>query len=83
MRPQASSETNDPPPVGHVEAGKIVELIGADDPVRGFVGEIEEVVRSLQSGEPSSILSGDLARDAIVLCHKQSDSVKQGSLVQV
>ncbi|MCA9142501.1 MAG: Gfo/Idh/MocA family oxidoreductase [Planctomycetaceae bacterium] len=57
--------------------------LGDGDPVRGFEGEIKEVVRSIGSGQPSSILSGELARDAIVLCHKQSESVKRGKLVKV
>jgi len=65
-------------------AGKLIRPdLGDGDPVRGFEGEIREVVRSLRSGQPSAILSGELARDAIVLCHKQSESVKRGKLVKV
>lgn len=51
--------------------------LGEGDPVRGFEGEIAEAVRCVQSGQPSAILSGDLARDAIVLCHKQTESARQ------
>jgi predicted dehydrogenase len=66
------------------DRGKVIRPnLGDGDPVRGFEGEIKEVVRSIKSGEPSCILSGELARDAIVLCHKQSDSVKRGKLVKV
>ena len=51
--------------------------LGEGDPVRGFEGEIAEVIRCVQSGQASAILSGDLARDAIVLCHKQTESARQ------
>ncbi|MDA1050424.1 MAG: Gfo/Idh/MocA family oxidoreductase [Planctomycetota bacterium] len=64
--------------------GKVIRPdLGDGDPVRGFEGEIHEVVRSIRTGQPSAILSGELARDAIVLCHKQSESVKRGRLVKV
>jgi len=64
--------------------GKVIRPdLGDGDPARGFEGEIREVVRSIRSGQPSAILSGKLARDAIVLCHKQSESVKRGKLVKV
>lgn len=66
------------------KTGKVIRPdLGDGDPVRGFEGEIKEVARSIQSGKPSAILSGELARDAIVLCHKQSDSVKRGKLVKI
>ena len=64
--------------------GKVIRPdLGDGNPVRGFEGEIKEVVRSIGSAEPSAILSGELARDAIVLCHKQSESVHRGKLVKV
>ena len=52
--------------------------VGDGDPVRAFEGEISEVARSLESGKPSTVLSGDLARDAIVICHKQTEAVSTG-----
>jgi predicted dehydrogenase len=64
--------------------GKVIRPdLGDGNPVRGFEGEIKEVVRSIESAEPSAILSGEIARDAIVLCHKQSESVRRGKLVKV
>ncbi|MBP86578.1 MAG: oxidoreductase [Planctomycetaceae bacterium] len=57
--------------------------LGDGDPVRGFEAEIKEVAACIKSGKPSQILSGELARDAIVLCHKQSESVKKGRAVKV
>ncbi|MEE3372323.1 MAG: Gfo/Idh/MocA family oxidoreductase [Planctomycetota bacterium] len=55
--------------------------LGDGDPVRAFEVQIEEVVRSIKTGEISAILSGALARDAILLCHKQTESVVTGSPV--
>ena len=57
--------------------------IGGGDPSEAFVGEIGEVVKCIEANQPSATLSGDLARDAIVLCHKQTESVKTGGLVKI
>lgn len=57
--------------------------VGGGDPSEAFVGEIEEVVKCVEANRPSSVLSGDLARDAIILCHKQTESVKSGGLVKI
>ena len=48
-----------------------------------FDAEIPEVVKSAVSGKPSPILAGSLARDAIVLCHKQAQAVKNGKTTRV
>jgi len=64
---------------GKVERPKL----GAGDPLEAFVAEIGEVARSIQRGTPSALLSGDLARDAVVLCHKQSQSALTGKAVRV
>lgn len=56
----------------------------AGDPsLAAFEGEIKEFASAVKSGKPSAILSGDLARDAILLCHKQTESVKRGKPVKV
>ena len=65
-------------------SGKVLRPdLGDGDLIRAFEAEIKEVVRSIKSGKPSAILSGDLARDAMVLCHKQSESVIKGRAVKV
>ena len=58
------------------------DLAGGDD-ITGFEGEITEVVECIQSGRESEILGGELARDAILLAEKQSQSVKTGKVVQL
>ena len=47
----------------------------AGDDLAGFVDEISEVAACLATGRPSPVLAGDLARDAILICHMQSESV--------
>ncbi len=57
--------------------------LGDGNPVLAFEAEIKEVVRSLETGTTSPILSGELARDAILLCHKQTESVQRGAPVSL
>jgi predicted dehydrogenase len=54
-----------------------------DPMLSAFDAEIKEVAQSIKSGRPSSLLSGALARDAIVLCHKQAQAVKSGKTIRV
>ena len=61
------------------EGGRVLQpSLGDGDPVRAFEAEIVEIARSLGSGRPSPLLSGDLARDAVVICQKQTESVVGG-----
>ena len=48
-----------------------------------FEAEIKEVAQSIKSGQPSAVLSGELARDAIVLCHKQTQAVRSGKTTKI
>ncbi len=57
--------------------------VGSEDAAEPFAREIAEVARCIEANCSSSTLSGDLARDAIILCHKQTDSVKSGGLVAI
>jgi predicted dehydrogenase len=54
------------------------QLPPGDPMLSAFDAEIKEVARSITSSQPSALLSGDLARDAIVLCHKQTQAVRSG-----
>ncbi|MBX3413577.1 MAG: Gfo/Idh/MocA family oxidoreductase [Pirellulales bacterium] len=64
---------------GRVEQPKL----GAGDPLEAFVAEIAEVAGSIKRGTPSALLSGDLARDALVLCQKESQSALTGKVVRI
>ena len=48
-----------------------------------FQNEIKEVARAIRTGTPSALLGGDLARDAISICHKQTQAVKTGRRVKI
>lgn len=54
-----------------------------DPMLTAFAAEITEVAQCIESGRSSTLLSGELARDAIILCHKQQQSVKSGKTVKI
>ncbi len=64
--------------------GKVLRPdLGDGDPLRAFEAEITEAAKSIRANKPSPILSGDLASDAITLCHKQTESVQKGRAVRI
>lgn len=64
--------------------GKVIRpQLGSGDPLDAFEAEIKEVSASVSQSKPSMLLGADLARDAIVLCHKQTESVRQGGQVKI
>ena len=50
--------------------------LSVGDPVNAFVAEIGEVTRAVASGQPSAILDGSLAMDAIRICEMQDAAVR-------
>lgn len=61
----------------------IVPDLGTHDAIAPFADEIKEVLKAVRSGRPSPILGGDLARDAIVLAHRQTAAVQRRRRVRV
>lgn len=59
---------------------QLIELEGGD-PVVAFVAEIREMVEHVQKGQPSKVLDGRLARDAIQICQAEARSVEQGKRI--
>lgn len=57
--------------------------IGSDDPVDSFVAEIQYAVDAIRNNETPVALSGEGARDALLLCYKEGESVKAGEAVKV
>ncbi|MBI3839499.1 MAG: Gfo/Idh/MocA family oxidoreductase [Planctomycetia bacterium] len=53
------------------------------DPVDWFANELSEALSTVRRGKPSALLDGELARDAIILCEKQTASIKKSGLVTV
>lgn len=59
------------------------QVPGGGDPVAAFVDELQTAVDGVRSGKEPDLLSGQLARDALVLCHRECESVKTGRAVDV
>lgn len=57
--------------------------LGSADPIDAFAEEIREVVRAVSKGQPSELLDGQLAQDALALCHNQTESVRKRKPVKV
>jgi hypothetical protein len=62
---------------------KAPKLKGGDDPLGGFTAELQAAVDGVASGKEPALLSGQLARDALVLCHRECQSVRTGKVVSV
>jgi predicted dehydrogenase len=59
------------------------KLAGAGEDTAAFTREIQTAVDGVQAGVAPDLLSGALARDALLLCHKECQSVLSGAAVAV
>ena len=59
------------------------KLAGGGDPLAAFADEIQAAVEGVKAGKAPDLLTGQLARDALVLCHREIESVKTGRAVKV
>ena len=57
--------------------------LGGGDAIDSFAAEIQTAVAGVAAGKEPALLSGQLARDALVLCHKECQSVRTGKVVSV
>ncbi len=58
------------------EAGGVVHPeLGSPDMLEAFPKELGEAVGAVENNTPSTLLDGSLARDALVLCQKQTESI--------
>lgn len=48
--------------------------------VDGFAAELTEAAKAVKTGKPSSLLAGDLALDALKLCHAEIKSAESGRI---
>jgi predicted dehydrogenase len=60
-----------------------VKLKGGGDPIAAFTSELQTAVDAVRTGREPDLLSSKLARDALVLCHKECQSVRTGKPVKV
>jgi predicted dehydrogenase len=61
----------------------VPELPGGGDPIASFTAELQAAVNGVVAGVVPALLNGQLARDALVLCHRECESVKTGKIVAV
>jgi predicted dehydrogenase len=57
------------------------KLAGGDDATTAFTLELQAAVDGVKAGAVPDLLSAKLARDALVMCHKEVESVKSGRAV--
>jgi predicted dehydrogenase len=58
-------------------------LDGGADATTAFTNELQTAVDGVVTGREPALLGGQLARDALVLCHREIESVKSGTTVAV
>jgi predicted dehydrogenase len=56
---------------------------GGGDPIASFAKELQTAADGVQSGREPDLLNGKLARDALVMCLKECESVKTGQAVAI
>ncbi len=58
--------------------GKVKQpkLKGGGDPITAFTAELQTAVHAVRTDREPDLLSGKLARDALVLCHKECHSAR-------
>jgi predicted dehydrogenase len=67
-----------------LDNGKVLRpKLKSGDPLGAFEAELAEVVRAVRSNTPSPLLDGELARDAVILCQRQTQSILHGRAVKV
>jgi predicted dehydrogenase len=57
--------------------------LGSPDILDAFPQELQEAVRCVEGNTPSKLLDGELARDALILGHKQTQSIVERRTVEV
>lgn len=57
--------------------------LGDGDPILAFALELQDAANAVAEGRPNPTLDGGIARDALVLCHRQTASVQSGKPVAV
>lgn len=53
------------------------------DPLAAFADELQAAADAVAGEKPSPLLSAQLARDALALCHREIESVKTGRIIVV
>jgi predicted dehydrogenase len=56
---------------------------GGAEATTAFTAELQAAVAGIAAGQEPDLLRGQLARDALVMCHKECESVLSGQAVQI
>jgi predicted dehydrogenase len=67
----------------HADGRSEQPKLSAGDPVEGFTTEIQAAANGVRRGKAPDLLSGQLARDALMMCLKECESVRTGLPVTV
>lgn len=59
------------------------KLAGGDDATTAFTIEIQAAIDGIKANREHDYLSGKLARDALVMCYREIESVKAGKAVSI
>lgn len=72
-------------PLTLITAGKTeaIDLPGGGDPITAFAAELQTAVNGIATNAMPDLLSGQLARDALVMCHREVESVLTRARVDV
>jgi len=66
------------------EYGEVEQVnLGEPDPIDAFTAEIQYAVDAMDSEDEPTALSGVGARDALLLCYKEAESVSTGEIVAI
>ena len=66
------------------DEGEVEEVdLGDVDPIDAFVGELQYAVEAIDWESEPTALSGIGARDALLLCYKEAESVRTGQIVTI
>jgi predicted dehydrogenase len=66
---------------GHDGTVSTPQLTGGGDPISAFKTELQTAVDGVVKGQVPDLLSSKLARDALVMCLKECESVKTGQAI--
>ena len=72
-------------PLTLIENGKARQpvLKGGGEWCSAFTSELQVAVDAVKSGQPPRLLSGELARDALKMCHAEARSIASGKVVKI
>ncbi|MFO0809760.1 MAG: Gfo/Idh/MocA family oxidoreductase [Gemmataceae bacterium] len=72
-----------PPTVLAADGQTTQPVLGGGGPIDSFAAELQAAVDGVVAGKAPDLLSGQLARDALVLCHREIESVRTGKVCAV